>query len=247
MGSSEEEESGMESGVDTYSRSSSRRETREDFLRALQGGDVANVRGGEMVVQDEHIKDGEKSKEEEVGSKRKRRESSSDPKRRRVCENPRQLGSKADSENNMTADGRACQVENSDQTAENFSAKVLTPLKTSHLLALNAQVSISPKPNKVPKTPSKSKEPIPNCIQKKMKKFKGSYTTFSTIYVLGRNIGVQGHNIHCNRKTTLWLWSLTVFCLYYSEHIWCILNIAGDLLYFLLRMMVNKCTQFLSI
>ena len=178
MGSSEEEESGMESGVDTYSRSSSRRETREDFLRALQGGDVANVRGGEMVVQDEHIKDGEKSKEEEVGSKRKRRESSSDPKRRRVCENPRQLGSKADSENNMTADGRACQVENSDQTAENFSAKVLTPLKTSHLLALNAQVSISPKPNKVPKTPSKSKEPIPNCIQKKMKKFKGSYTTY---------------------------------------------------------------------
>merc|ERR1719204_1869808 len=106
------------------------------------------------------------------------RESSSDPKRRRVCENPRQLGSKADSENNMTADGRACQVENSDQTAENFSAKVLTPLKTSHLLALNAQVLISPKPNKVPKTPSKSKEPIPNCIQKKMKKFKGSYTTY---------------------------------------------------------------------
>ena len=159
-------------------RSSSRRETREDFLRALQGGDVANVRGGEMVVQDEHIKDGEKSKEEEVGSKRKRRESSSDPKRRRVCENPRQLGSKADSENNMTADGRACQVENSDQTTENSSAKVLTPLKESRVLALNAQVLISPKPNKVPKTPSKSKEPIPNCIQKKMKKFKGSYTTY---------------------------------------------------------------------
>ena len=175
----------MESGVDTYSRSSSRRETREDFLRALQGGDVANVRGEERVVQDEHIKDGESSKEEEAGgkeeeagSKRKRRESSSDTKRRRLCENPRQLDSKADSENNMTADGRACQVESSDQTTENFSTKVLTPLKESHLLALNAQVLISPKPNKVPKTPSKSKVPIPNCIQKKTKKFKGSNTTY---------------------------------------------------------------------
>ena len=178
MGSSEEEESGMESGVDTYSRSSSRRETREDFLRALQGGDVANVRGEERVVQDEHIKDGKDSKEEEAGSKRKRRESSSDSKRQRVCENPRQLDSKADSENNMTADGRACQVESSAQTTENFSTKVLTPLKESHLLALNAQALISPKPNKVPKTPSKRKEPIPNCIQKKMKKFKGSMTTY---------------------------------------------------------------------
>ena len=178
MGSSEEEESGMESGVDTYSRSSSRRETREDFLRALQGGDVANVRGEERVVQDEHIKDGEGSKEEETGSKRKRRESSSDSKRQRVCENPRQLDSKADSENNMRADGRACQVENSDQMTENSSDQVLTPLKKSHLLALNAQVLISPKPNKVPKTPSKSKVPIPNCIQKKTKKFKGSNTTY---------------------------------------------------------------------
>ena len=186
MGSSEEEESGMESGVDTYSRSSSRRETREDFLRALQGGDVANVRVEERVVQDEHIKDGKNSKEEEAGSKeeeagskRKRRESSSDTKRRRLCENPRQLDSKADSENNMTADCRACQVESSDQTTENSSsAKVMTPLKESHLLALNAQVLISPKPNKVPKTPSNRKEPIPNCIQKKLKRFRGSITTY---------------------------------------------------------------------
>jgi len=152
MGSSEEEESGMESGVDTYSRSSSRRgEEREDVDRAehrVEEGGIPEGNEGETL---EALNEGN---EAEKSRKRKRSESTLDPKRLKV----QGVSKQCSNENNATEES---EVENNND----LSKKV-------HLLPLQPQALNSPKP----KTPAK--DPIPSCIKRKVKKFNGINTSY---------------------------------------------------------------------
>ena len=157
MGSSEEEESGMESGVDTYSRSSSRRgEEREEV------GDVPE----ELKVEEE-----ETLKGNEAGNsrKRKRSENTMGPQRLKVQGISKQM-SNGESDNNA---GGESEVENNN---------VLS--RKSNLLPLQPQALNSPKSAvkgvAVLRTPGHkgNKEPVPPCIKKKVKKFNGTNTTY---------------------------------------------------------------------
>ena len=160
MGSSEEEESGMESGVDTYSRScSSRRGEEREEVREVP----AKVEEGETLGGDE----GETHEENEAGNSRKRKRSENilDPKRLKV------QGISKQCSNAAVAAGES-EVENNNMSSKKF-----------HLLPLQPQALNSPKQAEegaaVAKSPApKGKEPIPSCIKKKVKKFNGTNTIY---------------------------------------------------------------------
>jgi len=154
MGSSEEEESGMESGVDTYSRSSSRRVEEREEVRESPA----------------KVEEGETLEENEAGNsrKRKRSENTLDPKRMKV----QGISKMCSNENNAAIGAGESEVENNNV----LSGKI-------HLLPLQPQALNSPKSAEkgaaVSKTPgNKGKEPIPSCIKKKVKKFNGINTTY---------------------------------------------------------------------
>ena len=154
MGSSEEEESGMESGVDTYSRSSSRRAEEREEVRESPS----------------KVEEGETLEENEAGNsrKRKRSENTLDPKRMKV----QGISKMCSNENNAAIGAGESEVENNNVLSGKF-----------HLLPLQPQALNSPKSAEkgaaVSKTPgNKGKEPIPSCIKKKVKKFNGINTTY---------------------------------------------------------------------
>ena len=156
MGSSEEEESGMESGVDTYSRSSSRR------------GEEREVVG--VVPEELKVEEDETLKGNEAGNLRKRKRSENmDPKRLKVQGISKQMSNR---ESDNSAGGES-EVENNN---------VLS--RKSNLLPLQPQALNSPKSAvkgvAVSKTPGHkgNKEPVPPCIKKKVKKFNGTNTTY---------------------------------------------------------------------
>jgi len=152
MGSSEEEESGMESGVDTYSRGSSRRGEEREEAREV----AAQVK----TEEGETLDDGKETSE----NPRKRKKSNSILDHKRL----KAQASGEDSENNAAA-GES-EVENNN----------MSPARMSHLLPLQPQPLVPSKDTVVSKTPGRStkKEPVPPCIHKKVKKFNGTNTTY---------------------------------------------------------------------
>ena len=150
----------MESGVDTYSRSSSRRgEEREEV------GDVPE----ELKVEE-----GETLEGNEAGNSRKRKRGGNilDPKRLKVQGISKQ-SSNGDFENNAAIAMGESEVENNN---------VLS--RKSNLLPLQPQALNSPKSTVKGVTASKTpgskgnKEPIPSCIKMRVKKFNGTNTTY---------------------------------------------------------------------
>ena len=116
MGSSEEEESGMESGVDTYSRSSSRRAEEREEVRESPS----------------KVEEGETLEENEAGNsrKRKRSENTLDPKRMKV----QGISKMCSNENNAAIGAGESEVENNNVLSGKF-----------HLLPLQPQALNSPK------------------------------------------------------------------------------------------------------
>ena len=149
MGSSEEEESGMKSGVNTYSRSGSRREVRESPAK---------------------VEEGETLDENEAGSLRKRRRSENtlDHKRMKV----QGISKICSNGNNAAIAAGESEVENNNVSSRKSDLPPLQPqaVKSPKLAEKGAAVS---------KTPgNRGKEPIPPCIKKKVKKLNGSNTTY---------------------------------------------------------------------
>ena len=161
MVSSEDEESGMESGVDTFSRSSSRREEREETP-----AEAVRVK----------TKSGESLDGKEADNLRKRKKSGKvvdDPKRQKIegiscqsnsedAEHVEAVGEgESEAENNNTLAGE------SHFRPSQPKPQVLTSAKSTVKGATTA------------KTPGRnSKQPAPPCFQRKVKKFNGTSTGY---------------------------------------------------------------------
>ena len=155
LGSSEEEESGMESGVDTYSRSSSRRGEEREEAREVPA--QVKTEEGESL---------EGKETSENSKKRKKSNNISDPKRLKA------QNTNEGFENNA-ATGES-EVENNNRSPGRKSN--LLPLQPQPLVPNQSTV----KDTVVTKTPGRSakKEPVPPCIHKKFKRFNGTNTMY---------------------------------------------------------------------